>query len=82
MVKDMNETIGEKGGRRDRKRTIIITSENKKKLKEYYKKKKKLKLEKLEREVKNLQLASFLVAVPISIAGNIYDAMFHVIDDK
>lgn len=81
MVKDMNETIGEKGGRRDRKRTIIITSENKKKLKEYYKKKKKLKLEKLEREVKNLQLASFLVAVPISIAGNIYDAMFHVIDE-
>lgn len=81
MVKDMNETIGEKGGRRDRNRTIIITSENKKKLKEYYKKKKKLKLEKLEREVKNLQLASFLVAVPISIAGNIYDAMFHVIDE-
>ena len=81
MVKDMNETIGEKGGRRDRKRTIIITSENKKKLKEYYKKKKKLKLEKLEIEVKNLQLASFLVAVPISIAGNIYDAMFHVIDE-
>ena len=81
MVKDMNKTIGEKGGRRDRKRTIIITSENKKKLKEYYKKKKKLKLEKLEREVKNLQLASFLVAVPISIAGNIYDAMFHVIDE-
>lgn len=81
MVKDMNETIGEKGGRRDRKRTIIITSENKKKLKEYYKKKKKLKLEKLEREVKSLQLASFLVAVPISIAGNIYDAMFHVIDE-
>ena len=31
----MNETIGTKGGRRDRKRTIIITSENKKKLKEY-----------------------------------------------
>lgn len=81
MVKDMNETIGEKGGRRDRKRTIIITSENKKKLKEYYKKKKKLKLEKLEKEVRNLQLASFLVAVPISITGNIYNAMFHVIDE-
>lgn len=80
MVKKMNETIGEKGGRRDRKRTIIITSENKKKLKEYYKKKKKLKLEKLEREVKNLQLASFLVAVPVCIAGNVYDAMFHVVD--
>lgn len=80
MVKDMNETIGAKGGRRDKKRTIIITSENKKKLKEYYKKKKKLKLEKLEREVKNLQLASFIVAVPISLVGNVYDAMFHTID--
>lgn len=76
----MNETIGAKGGRRDKKRTIIITSENKKKLKEYYKKKKKLKLEKLEREVKNLQLASFIVAVPISLVGNVYDAMFHTID--
>ncbi len=81
MVKNMNETIGVKGGARDRKRTIIITSENKKKLKQYYKFKKKLRLEKLEKEVKNLQLTSFLVAVPISIAGNIYNAMFHVIDE-
>ena len=32
----MNETIGVKGGKRDRKRTIIITSENKRKLKEYF----------------------------------------------
>ena len=76
MVKKMNETIGTKGGRRDRKRTIIITSENKKKLKEYYQKKKKLRLEKLEKEVRNLQLASFLVAVPLSIAGNTFDAIF------
>ena len=78
----MNETIGTKGGRRDRKRTIIITSENKKKLKEYYQKKKKLRLEKLEKEVRNLQLASFLVAVPLSIAGNTFDAIFHVRDEK
>ena len=82
MVKKMNETIGTKGGRRDRKRTIIITSENKKKLKEYYQKKKKLRLEKLEKEVRNLQLASFLVAVPLSIAGNTFDAIFHVRDEK
>lgn len=82
MVKKMNETIGTKGGRRDRKRTIIITSENKKKLKEYYQKKKKLRLEKLEKEVRNLQLASFLVAVPLSIAGNTFDAIFHIRDEK
>ena len=36
----MNEALGAKGGRRDRKRTIIITSKNKKKLKEYYQTKK------------------------------------------
>lgn len=78
----MNETIGVKGGKRDRKRTIIITSENKRKLKEYYKKKKKLQLEKLEREVKNLQLASFAVAVPLSIAGNVYNAIFHAINEE
>lgn len=72
----MNETIGVKGGRRDRKRTITITSENKRKLKQYYKEKKKLKLEKLEKDVKNLQLASFLVAMPISIAGNTFQTIF------
>lgn len=78
----MNETIGVKGGKRDRKRTIIITSENKRKLKEYYKNKKKLQLKKLEREVKNLQLASFAVAVPLSIAGNVYNAIFHAINEE
>lgn len=72
----MNETIGVKGGKRDRKRTIIITAKNKKKLQAYYNKKKKLKLKKLEKEVKNLQIASFLVALPISITGNVYTAMF------
>ena len=78
----MNETIGEKGGKRDRKRTILITLENKKKLKEYYKKKKELKLQKLEKEVRNLQLASFLVAIPLSLAGNTFDSIFHVRDEK
>ena len=82
MVKKMNETIGEKGGKRDRKRTILITLENKKKLKEYYKKKKELKLQKLEKEVRNLQLASFLVAIPLSLAGNTFDSIFHVRDEK
>lgn len=82
MVNSMNEAIGEKGGRRDRKRTIIITSENKKKLKEYYKKKKELKLQKLEKKVRNIQLASFFVAVPISIAGNTFETILHLRDEN
>ena len=78
----MNEAIGAKGGRRDRKRTIIITSENKKKIQEYYKKKKELKLKKLEKEVKNIELASFFMAVPISIAGNTFETLLHLRDEK
>ena len=82
MVNNMNEAIGAKGGRRDRKRTIIITSENKKKIQEYYKKKKELKLKKLEKEVKNIELASFFMAVPISIAGNTFETLLHLRDEK
>ena len=36
----MNETIGSKGGRQDKKRTIIITKAKKKKLQENFQKKK------------------------------------------
>lgn len=67
----MNEAIGTKGGRRDRKRTIIITKRQKRKLLFQYSQKKKQQIKKLEQEVKRLQLTSFFVALPISIAGNI-----------
>ena len=78
MVKNMNEAIGAKGGRRDRKRTIIITSENKKKLQEFNKKKKQMKLKKLEKEVRDIQIASFFVAMPVSIAGSALENLLNV----
>lgn len=78
----MNETIGAKGGKRDRKQTLIITTKNKKKIQAYYKEKKKLKLQKLEKEVKNLQLASFAVALPIAIAGNVYNTITQKVEKE
>lgn len=82
MVNDMNETIGVKGGKRDFKRTIIITKNKKKKLQEYYHKKQNLNLKKLEQEVKQLQISSFLVAVPIAIAGNTLETILHLRDNN
>lgn len=78
----MNEAIGAKGGRRDRKRTIIITSENKKKLKEFYKKKKQMRLKKLEKEVRTSELASFFIAMPIAIAGTTMETLLNIRDEK
>ena len=74
----MNEAIGAKGGRRDKKRTIIITSENKKKLQEFNKKKKQMKLKKLEKEVRDIQIASFFVAMPVSIAGSALENLLNL----
>lgn len=82
MVNKMNDAIGVKGDRRYRKRTILITSKNKKKLKENFQKKKALNLKKLEKEVNNIELASFLVAVPISIAGNTIETILTLRDNN
>ena len=73
----MNETIGSKGGRQDKKRTIIITKAKKKKLQENFQKKKQEKLKKLEKEVKNLQIASLFFDIPISIGGNIIETVLN-----
>lgn len=82
MVNKMNEAIGVKGGKRDRKRRIIITANQKKKLKENYKRKKQERIKKLEKEVKNLQLASFLVAVPISVAGTTVETLLNLREEQ
>lgn len=73
----MNETIGSKGGRQDKKRTIIITKAKKKKLQENFQKKKQEKLKKLEKEVKNLQVAYLFFDIPISIGGNIIETVLN-----
>lgn len=78
----MNEAIGTKGGKRDRKRTIIITKRQKKALLSRYKQKKKQRLKKLEQEVRRLQLTSFFIAVPISIAGNILETITATVKKK
>ena len=82
MVNKMNEAIGVKGGKRDRKRRIIITANQKKKLKENYKRKKQERIKKLEKEVKNLQLVSFLVAVPISVAGTTVETLLNLREEQ
>ena len=82
MVNKMNEAIGVKGGKRDRKRRIIITANQKKKIKENYKRKKQERIKKLEKEVKNLQLDSFLVAVPISVAGTTVETLLNLREEQ
>lgn len=82
MVNKMNEAIGAKAGKRDRKRRIIITANQKKKIKENYQRKKQERIKKLEKDVKNLELASFLVAVPIAIAGNTVETLLNLRDEK
>ena len=78
----MDETIGSRGGRNDRRRTLIITNNQKKKIKERYQKKKDERIKKLEKEVKNIQLASLFVAVPISITGNVFETLLHLRDEE
>lgn len=78
----MNEAIGAKAGKQDRKRRIIITANQKKKIKENYQRKKQERIKKLEKDVKNLELASFLVAVPIAVAGNTVETLLNLRDEK
>ena len=82
MVNKMNEAIGVKGGKRDRKRRIIITANQKKKIKENYKRKKQERIKKLEKEVKNLQLATFLVAVPTSVARTTVETLLNLREEQ
>ena len=71
----MNENIGVKGGKQDRKRRMIITKNQKKKLKQYYQGEKEKQLKQLEKEVKKLQVVSFFQAVPLVITGKTWEAL-------
>ena len=67
----MNEAIGVKGGKRDRKRRIIITANQKKKIKENYKRKKQeriKKLEKIDLKILGLFFHTFTCFVSILLA--------------
>ena len=62
----MNETIGVKGGRNDRKRTLKILEKEKQKLKQYEEEK---EIKELENNVKKKQFISLIKILPISFIG-------------
>ena len=71
----MNETIGAKGGRNDRKRRLLITKKAKEKLIEYQKEQKEKELLELEKRVKQQQRITFLKTLPIVTIGQVYTVL-------
>ena len=65
----MNETMGVKGGKNDRRRMLRISKEKKKKLKEYQEQQ---QLKQLERKVKHLQRVTLIKVLPIVITGQVF----------
>ena len=57
----MNETIGVKGGKNDRRRSLLITKKAKEKLQAYQEEK---ELKKLEEKVKKNQILAFFKIFP------------------
>lgn len=62
----MNETIGIKGGKQDRRRTLKITQNKKKKLEKIEQEK---EIKTLEQKVKKQQIYTLIKALPIAIGG-------------
>ena len=69
----MNETIGVKGGKNDRRRTIKIKEAQKKKLNEIVE---EHELKELEKEVKKQQVFTLLKTLPIAIAGGTFKTLY------
>ena len=69
----MDETIGVKGGHQDHIRTMRIDREQKRKLKEYQEEK---EIQELEKEVKKKQRMILIKALPIAIAGEIFQVLY------
>ena len=70
----MNETIGVKGGKNDRRRTLIITKKMKKSLEEYQQEK---ELKELEKKVALKQKLTLLTVLPIATLGQVYLTLTH-----
>ncbi len=71
MVILMDETIGVKGGRQDRKRKLVISKNRKKKLE-----KEAEEIKELEKKVKKQQVYTFIRALPIAIGGEIIKTIY------
>jgi hypothetical protein len=65
----MDETIGVKGGRNDRKRALIITKKQKEKLK---KDKEEKEIKELEKEVKRKQKYTLIKTIPTVLVGETF----------
>ena len=71
----MNETIGVKGGKNDRRRTLRITKQAQEKLAAYQKIQHEEELKKLEKKVNFLQMTTLLKTLPIVIIGQVYQTL-------
>ena len=69
----MDETIGVKGGRNDKRRSLIISKKKKEKLKKYDEEK---ELKELEKEVKKKQIYTLIKALPIAIGGGSFKILY------
>ena len=75
----MDETIGAKGGKNDRRRSLIIKKNRKKKLIED---RKENEIKELERKVKKQQRYTLIKALPIAIGGEIVRTIHDVAQGK
>lgn len=66
----MNENIGAKGGKNDRKRTLIITQRAKKKLEEAEEKE-----ERKKKSIKRIDIETLIKIIPILILGNTLEVL-------
>ena len=75
----MDETIGAKGGARDRRRTMIITRNQKKKLAEYEEER---EIAELEKKVRKKQFYTLIKTLPIVIGGGTIQTLHDVATGK
>ena len=75
----MNETIGVKGGKNDRRRSLLITKKAKEKLQAYQEEK---ELKKLEEKVKKNQILAFFKIFPIITLGQVYTSIVENLKKK
>ena len=71
----MNETIGVKGGKNDRKRRLLITKKAKEKLEQYQKEQHEKELTELEKKVRQQQRITFFKTIPIVTIGQFYTVL-------
>lgn len=71
----MNETIGAKGGRNDRRRVMTIKRNELKRLKQYHQQRKRQRVKELEKKVRKLQVITFFQTIPLLLPISIYHSI-------